>query len=407
MYLYNEKLLVVDLTAGTLQVQPLSDDLAEKTIGGAGLAALLLEEHAEGDSVVVATGPLTGTLFPGAALAVLTRKLGSGALVHAPLSLFIGSELKYAGFDAVVIKGVSPRPVYLWVHDGLASLEDASPLAGLDTWEVSDAIKGDKGDNVVQVLAVGPAGEAGSSAAQLVANYWATGDRAGFGGILGAKGLKAIALRGLGLIDVEEPEELFERSLELGVTAAGSAPAQGIAGEDSALQAWLAPFIHRHRGCFSCPLACFTYLKYNEDPAQMGPVAEEPGFLATDREALEVLRVAGLEAEGSLRLLEATARRGLAPLPVARLAAGRGSTDTSLLGEVESAGQEPEGPVAPTETGVLGYLLGVCPVVLAAEPALSEEELLEALRMGSGLKLEPGALAGLLPSGLLGLAGGA
>ncbi|MHB9148870.1 MAG: aldehyde ferredoxin oxidoreductase N-terminal domain-containing protein [Thermoleophilia bacterium] len=406
MYLYNEKLLVVDLAAGSVKVELLADDLAEGSIGGAGLAAALLERHTDGAPVVFATGPLTGTLFPGGALAVLSRKQATGELVHATLTLFMGSELKYAGFDALIIKGVSPRPVYLWVHDGLASLQDASALAGLDTWETSDAIKHDKGDDVVQVLAMGPAGEAGSTGGQVVANYWATADRAGFGGVLGSKGLKAIALRGLGLIDVEEPEDLLEHSLELGAKAAASAPAHGVGGADPALREWLAPFIHRHRGCYSCALACFTYLKYNEDPSMMASALEEPGFLVTDAEALEVMRAGGLSAEGALRLLEAAARRGLAPLPVALLAAEHGSVDLSLLAEVEGQDHTPETAAPASATAALGYLVGVCPTSLAAAPTITELDLREALRLGSGLELQAGELAGRLPVGLSVLADG-
>jgi hypothetical protein len=90
---------------------------------------------------------------------------------------------------------------------------------------------------------------------------------------------------------------------------------------------------------------------------------------------------------------------------VARLAAAQGSTDASLLAEVEAARQEPEGAAAPSEAAALGYLVGVCPTVLAAAPMLTEDQILEALRLGSGLELEPGALADLLPKGMLAQAG--
>ncbi len=401
MYLYAEHILMVDLTAGTTNAGSFADDLVEEVIGGVALAERLLADYADRDPVVLATGPLTGTLTPGASLGVISRLGEDGVPLHSPLTLFMGSELKYSGFDAVVIVGESPSPVYLWLHDGIAALEDASQLWGLDTWQTSDAIKTAKGDEVIQVLAVGPAGEHGAPAAQLVANYWGTADAHGFGAALGAKNVKAVAMRGLGILDAEEAEDLFEHSLAMGeaVTSAGL-PAnviQGLLGgapDAAACEEWLAPAVHRSKGCFSCPCRCFTYVKYNEPAQEMASTdVAEPGCLLTDAEAVLALFRGGFSPEEAGRLFEGVARRGLHPMTAAARAVAAGTT-TAADG-LAAVDADPAATIAqevtpggPDERTRAGYVLGVCPAFLAASDSPGLEDLLEAVRLGTGMTLD-------------------
>lgn len=406
MYLYAEHILVVDLAAGTTNSEPFADDLAEEVIGGAALAERLLTEHADRDPVVLATGPLTGTLVPGASLCVLSRLGEDGVPLHAPLTLFMGSELKYSGFDAVVILGDSPTPVYLWLHDGIAALEDASALWGLDTWQTSDAVKTNKGDEVIQVLAVGPAGEHGVPAAQVVANYWGTSDAHGFGAVLGAKNVKAVAMRGLGILDAEEAEDLFEHSLAMGeVVSSARLPAnviQGLVGgapDAAACEEWLAPAVHRSRGCFSCPGRCFSYVKYNEPAGEMASTdVAEPGCLLTDAEAVLTLFRGGFSPEETGRLFEGVARRGLHPATgAARAIAAGARTAADGLAAIDAD------PAAATAPGVTsggsderlraGYVLGVCPVFMAVSESPGLDDLLEAVRLGTGMSLDADGLS--------------
>ncbi len=405
MYLYAEHILVVDLKASTAISGSFEDELAEEVIGGAALAERLLAEHADRDPVVLATGPLTGTLAPGGSLCVMSRLGEGGAPLHVPLTLFLGSELKYSGFDAVVILGASAAPVYLWLHDGIAVLEDASQLWGLDTWETSDTIKTAKGDEVIQVLAVGPAGERGVPAAQVVANYWSTADANGFGAVLGAKNLKAVAMRGLGILDAEEAEELFEHSLAMGEAVATAAlpgnVIQGLVGgapDSAACDEWLAPAVHRGKGCFSCPCRCFTYVKYNEpaDELRSTDVAE-PGCLLTDGEAVLTLFRGGFSPEEAGRLLEGAARRGVQPQACVAVAVSAGAhTAADGLAAIDGdpSSVTPVAPMAGTsdERVRAGYVLGVCPVFLATSESPATEELLEAVRLGTGMSLDAAGL---------------
>ena len=124
-------------------------------------------------------------------------------------------ELKFSGFDYIVIKGASAKPVYLWLHDGILDIQPADEIWGQDTLAATDAIRLTLGDDLIQVLTIGPAGEAGSSLAQLIVNYWGSGDRWGFGGLFGSKKLKGIAVRGMGLLEISDPEGFIVRCQSL------------------------------------------------------------------------------------------------------------------------------------------------------------------------------------------------
>ena len=95
-----DKVLVVDLGSSEITEDELSDELVEEKIGGAAIARHLYEEHAEGDPIVIGTGLLTGTLFPASAAAVMTAKSPvTGKICHCPITLKVGLEIQYAGFD--------------------------------------------------------------------------------------------------------------------------------------------------------------------------------------------------------------------------------------------------------------------------------------------------------------------
>lgn len=323
MFLYTEQILVIDLSTQTSEIKELDLTMVESHIGGRLLTSKLLEMHRGEDPVVIGTGPLTGTLAPGAAAAVISAFGPGERVVHLPVTHFIGSEVKYSGFDFIVIKGKAVNPVYLWLHDGVVNFNDAAKIWGTDTWNTVDWIKKEKGDDLVQVLAIGPAGEKGHPHAQLTINYWNSTDSYGLGRLFGDKNLKAIALRGLGLLEAEAAEEMVEESIALQqeiLTGNLNSSVQGInsivsPSRASAIQAWLLPLIHRHKSCFGCVRACYTFIKYNEDPHQLESTAvREPGFLLTHPQAVEMFYEAGFAAEDAGRLMEICARLGWDPV---------------------------------------------------------------------------------------------
>jgi aldehyde:ferredoxin oxidoreductase len=261
-YLSSDKIGVIDLASGEVQEEELSEDLVQEKIGGAAINSALYEQYKDDDPVVLGAGLLTGTLTPASCLGIMTAKSPlTGQLCHVPLTRYAGMEIKYSGFDYLVIKGRAAEPVFLWIHDGIADLEDAGGLWGLDVWQAVDKVRQEKGDELIQVLGVGPAAEKGSDLGQVMINFWASGDRFGLGLALAQKKVKLIALRGMGLLEISAPEPFVEKAQGLlkQVKAGAWAGKKGLgdlaAGlGDPDLAAWLKPLVHRHHADFNTPL---------------------------------------------------------------------------------------------------------------------------------------------------------
>ncbi|MBW2553196.1 MAG: hypothetical protein JRE20_03560, partial [Deltaproteobacteria bacterium] len=211
---YNGTILIVDLESGETSNEDLELDLMEKCLGGAALNMDLYQKYADRDPVVLGTGFFAATFVPAACLGVATFKspLHQG-ISHVPLTWQTGVELKLTGFDFVVILGKSEKPARIWLHDGLADIEDSSDVWGKDTWETVDALRQAYGDDLVQVLSIGKAGENKSPIAQVSESYWGSKDKTALGAVFGEKNIKAIALRGLGLLEVADG--FFDQCAEL------------------------------------------------------------------------------------------------------------------------------------------------------------------------------------------------
>jgi aldehyde:ferredoxin oxidoreductase len=109
---------------------------------------------------------------------------------------FWPAELKFAGFDAIVIRGASTSPVYLWIHNGEAELRDATHLWGQYTHDVDTLLKSEMGDDKIEIAQIGPAGEKLSMFAAVMNMSNRAWGRTGIGAVMGSKKLKAIAVRG-------------------------------------------------------------------------------------------------------------------------------------------------------------------------------------------------------------------
>lgn len=419
-FMYYGETLVADLASGTTEIV----DFTEAEESGPGLAAglSLYRKYADGNPLVIGSGLLTGTTAPASCLGfVLGKSPLTGEPAVAPLALFAGAEVKLSGFSMVVIKGESKFPVYLWLHDGVADIIDASGLTGLDTWQTTDAVRREMGESLIQVISIGPAGEAVSPMASYSINYWGSGDSAALGAVMGAKNLKAVAVRGLGMLDADDPPGFYGASTELlSRMPAGSGftsicTALGAADIDG----WLEPLTHRLRSCFACPAACSTFVKYREAPDVLDPSGvEEPGMLVTSAAAAMWLHGGGWAAEPACRAMEAMSREGIDLV--------RGARELSknpLGGEMEiieavksleggvSAGWPcgPEydfgifGPWVPPlgdETGWLeanmtGYVLGVCPTYLLTS-GMDTGELFGLCGPAAGLELDRAAVLRML-----------
>jgi len=159
--------------------------------------------------IIIATGPLTGTLAPASSsYSIVTKSpLTNGFLNYSMLGSF-GSELKYAGFDAFILEGKMDMPVYILIVDQTVELKDAKDVMGKDVYETEEIIMKDTGERRLKSLSIGPAGEHLVRYASVVDDLHRSISRGGSGAVLGSKNVKAIVVRGTGAINLAKPERL-------------------------------------------------------------------------------------------------------------------------------------------------------------------------------------------------------
>ncbi len=217
---YAGKVLYVDLTTGKTRTEKLNEETAKKYIGGIGLGMKLwLENSTAGvdalspeNPLVLALGPVSGTMFPtgGNGHAFISKSPATGAVGEAVSHGTFGSELKRAGYDAIIITGKADKQVYLWVDDDSVQMLDAAQLWGKSPSETEEAIKDELGDYYVRVAAIGMAGEKLSKIACIINEKTRAAGRTGLGAVMGSKNLKAIAVRGTHDIVPAKPDEFMD-----------------------------------------------------------------------------------------------------------------------------------------------------------------------------------------------------
>ena len=218
-YGYTGKILHVDLTTGKMHVEQPSPDFYRRYMGGSamGLHYLLRDMRAGTDPLgadnvlALFNGLLTGTAISGQSrMTSVAKSPLTGCIGDSQGGGFFPAELKFAGFDGIVLRGQSPRPVYLWIKDGEFELRDASHLWGRITGDVEDALHAELDDNRVEVLQIGPAGENLVRYAAIMSMSNRANGRTGLGAVMGSKKLKAIAVRGTHKPEVADKASLME-----------------------------------------------------------------------------------------------------------------------------------------------------------------------------------------------------
>jgi len=219
-------ILDVDLTAREISLRD-TMAYAHDYIGGRAMASRIawdeipagIDAYDPENRIIIATGPLSGTLAPASGRLVMggvsPRTYPRPWYTHSTLGGWSGPELKYAGFDAIVLHGRADAPVYLEVVDGQARLVDAGELWGLDAREAQLMLKRRMGWRT-QVLAIGPAGEHLVRFATVQHSEENAAGHSGFGAVWGSKRLKAIALRGTGGIPIAHPDALLREVRQVG-----------------------------------------------------------------------------------------------------------------------------------------------------------------------------------------------
>ncbi|MBW1800503.1 MAG: hypothetical protein JRJ85_07205, partial [Deltaproteobacteria bacterium] len=209
-----EKILRVDLSNQEVSTEN-TEDYAKRFLGGRAVNSyIMLDELNPGTTwsdpenrLIFGVGCLVGTTAPAACrVSIDTVNVYNNGKGSANFGGHFGPELKYAGFDHVVIQGKAEKPVYLFIHDGRAELKNASEVWGKTTYETEAMLQEELGDQQIKVASIGPAGENLVKGSGIVADTGKVAGGSGVGCVMGGKNLKAIAVRGHGAIRVSRPD---------------------------------------------------------------------------------------------------------------------------------------------------------------------------------------------------------
>ena len=222
MHGYAGRLLRVDLSAGKTWVEPLEESRARRYLGGRGLGArILLDEVPKGcdplgpqNRLVFAMGPLAGTFAPGSGrFVVIAKSPATDGFGEAYTGGFVAHELKYAGYDGIVVQGKAPELVYLAITNDKVEIRPAGRLAGRGTLETEEKIKQELDESEARIISIGLAGEKGVRFACVMNDTDRAAGRTGLGAVMGAKNLKAIAIRGTGKVTLADAKAFREHAL--------------------------------------------------------------------------------------------------------------------------------------------------------------------------------------------------
>ncbi len=212
MYGYTGKLLHVDLTSGEHRDLALPEWLVREYVGGKGFGAKLLydllppgtDPLAEDNVLMLLSGPLSGTLAPAMRGCLVTKSPLTHTFLDSYFGGFFTPEMKYCGYDGIIVTGKSDAPCHLRIEDGEVRLEPAEHLWGLDALETNEAIKAERGDASLAILSIGQAGENLVPFALVSCEYNRQAGRGGAGAVMGSKNLKAVSARGSGKVAVRD-----------------------------------------------------------------------------------------------------------------------------------------------------------------------------------------------------------
>jgi len=295
---YMGKILFVDLSTGKIHEETPDESLYRDFLGGYGIGARILYSRQKpgadplgpDNTFAILPGPLTGTpaLF-GCRFAVMAKSPLTGGYGDANSGGDFGPYLKFAGYDAVFISGISEKPVYLLIDSGKAEIKDASHLWGKFTSEVEITLENEYGKNS-RVMSIGPAGEKQSLISCIITNRGDALGRSGLGAVMGSKKLKAVVARGDKEVPVADPDainKIKKQQIEewkdffkgFGDSGTGGHANESAHSGDTPVKNWGGVGVvdlpdasglgveavkanqDKRKGCWRCPIACKASLK--------------------------------------------------------------------------------------------------------------------------------------------------
>ena len=232
-----QRMLYIDLDEAKTRVEELDAKVLKDYLGGRGVAANLLyqlvprgiDPLGPENVLIFATGTLNGTSAPCSGRTTVTCKgPATGLYLKCSVGGHWGPELRYAGYDVVVVTGVAPEPSYLLVTNEKVEIRPAGHLWGLGTREVDAEIKSEVGDQDAQVALIGPAGENKVLFSNIIFSLYNSASRGGIGAVMGSKNLKAFAVRGKGGLRLSNGKDFLRRTIEVRQELFQDPTAQGL-----------------------------------------------------------------------------------------------------------------------------------------------------------------------------------
>lgn len=302
------KLLRVNLTNNNVTIEDIDMNIYELYIGGKGLGAYLLYEElkpgidplSSDNKLMFVTGPLTGTLAPTNRVVVVTKSALTNTFSDSYAGGRFGPQLKYAGYDVLIVEGKAKKPVYIWIDDSKVEIRDASHLWSKSVYETDELLKKELYDKNISTACIGPGGENLVRFSCVSIDKTRQAARGGCGAVMGSKLLKAVAVRGTGGINVadyesfrSEVEKAWENLMKSPVTGKnGSYPIYGTPAavalssreslfptrnfQDESFEKWESicgeaqkeRIFIRSRACYACPIACSKLSKTRFDGSE-------------------------------------------------------------------------------------------------------------------------------------------
>ncbi|SLM32438.1 Aldehyde ferredoxin oxidoreductase [Desulfamplus magnetovallimortis] len=216
---YMKQFLFIDLSNGQIERVPVPELLYDDYIGGKGFGARILYDRlapgidalGSDNLLMFMTGPLTGTIAPAMRGCVVTKSPLTGIFLDSYFGGSFSPEIKYAGYDGIIITGRAEKPSWIWIDNEIVEIRSATGLWGMDSLKTNHAIKEELGDDTVKIATIGQAGENGVLFSLICCEYNRQAGRGGAGAVMGSKNLKAVAVRGTRSVKISD-YQAFEKA---------------------------------------------------------------------------------------------------------------------------------------------------------------------------------------------------
>jgi aldehyde:ferredoxin oxidoreductase len=417
-HFYNMTIGVVDLAESSCEILPLDSAFLSEKIGGTSVTRALYERYRDDDPIVLGVGPLTGSYAPASCLLVITfLSPVTGTVSHIPMMHRAGPEMKFAGFDFLVVKHAASRPQFIYATEGTIDIRSADDVMDAEIPEVARYVRRTM-HHARSMLVTGLAADRGLAGATVVSGMWGSPDKAGLAAAMASKNLKGLIFNGtdglpFGVDNLERSGNIIRNlGLHGHSKTSGFVAVLEKMGANEAVKGAIRNYRARPMACYRCPFPCMSHVTFSYG----GPSARDKDTLEMGVNLSDHMGFAALAArcrDNALALSEKCIRYGLDPMVVAGYLPEGGTTQQlrqAIEGDTfptarggSNAGKITDdmrhlvgGGIAliPSESGWamrvgLSMTLGVCPLFMVMFPGLSERELL------SFISIEKDTLAAL------------